>query len=88
MCFSREWKTVSANLFRRMFVWVKKMMEYREIDVSERIDMNKIGTWLFKNVGYKFIPHICNKCHDVLAIAYESKNIAILAVKGVDYRCI
>ena len=64
------------------------MMEYREIDVSERIDMNKIGTWLFKNVGYKFIPHICNKCHDVLAIAYESKNIAILAVKGVDYRCI
>ena len=43
--------------------------------------------WYFKG-GFKFEPHVCNKCHDVLMTAYELKNIAILTVKGVDYRCI
>ena len=42
----------------------------------------------FKDVGFKFEPHICNKCHDVLMTAYELKNIAILNVKGVDFKCI
>ena len=44
--------------------------------------------WYFKDVGFKFEPHVCNKCHDVLMTAYELKNIAILNVKGVDFRCI
>ena len=44
--------------------------------------------WYFKDVGFKFEPHVCNKCHDVLMTAYELKIIAILTVKGVDYRCI
>ena len=35
-----------------------------------------------------FKLHVCNKCHDVLMTAYELKNIAILNVIGVDYRCI
>ena len=42
----------------------------------------------FKDVGFKFEPHVCHKCHDVLTTAYELKNIAILNVKGVDCRCI
>ena len=33
-------------------------------------------------------PHVCNKCHDLLMTAYESKNIVKLNVKGVDFRCI
>ena len=41
--------------------------------------------WYFKDVGFKFEPHVCNKCHDVLMTAYELKNIAILNVKGVDF---
>ena len=71
--------------------------EIQKIDVSERIDTNKTDAsrecmlfhyWYFKNVRYKFEPHICNKCHDVLMTAYELKNIAILNVKEIDYRCI
>ena len=27
-----------------------------------------VGT--FKDVGFKFEPHVCNKCHDVLITAY------------------
>ena len=44
--------------------------------------------WCFKDVGFKFEPHVCNKCQDVLMTVYELKNIAILNVKGVDFRCI
>ena len=44
--------------------------------------------WYFKDVTFKFEPHVCNKCHDFLMTAYELKNIAILNVKGVDFRCI
>ena len=43
--------------------------------------------WYFKDDGFKFEPHVCNRCQDVLMTGYELKNIAILSVKGVDYRC-
>ena len=36
--------------------------------------------WYFRDVGLKFEPHVCNKCHDVYMTAYELKNIAILNV--------
>ena len=42
----------------------------------------------FKDVGFKFEPHVCNKCLDILMTAAELKNIAILNVKGVGSRCI
>ena len=72
------------------------MLQYEKIYVSERIDTNKTSAskecvlydyWYFKDVGFKFQTHVCNKCHDVLITAYELKNIAILIVKGVDFRC-
>ena len=73
------------------------MLQYEEIDVSEGIDANKTSAskecmlchyWYFKGVGFKFETHNCNKCQDILMTAYELKNIAILNVKGVDFRCI
>ena len=72
------------------------MLQYEKIDILKGIDINKTSTskecmlchyWYYENVGFKFEVHVCNKCHDVLMIAYELKNIAILNVKGVDYRC-
>ena len=41
-----------------------------------------------KDVGFKLEPHVCNKCHDVLITAYELKNIAILNINLVKFRCI
>ena len=42
--------------------------------------------WYFKDVEFKFEPHVCNKYHDVLVTASELKDIAILNVKGVNFR--
>ena len=67
------------------------------MDVSEGIDISKTSAskkcmfchyWYFKDAGFKFESYVCNKCHDVLMTAYELKNIAILSVRGVDFRCI
>ena len=44
--------------------------------------------WYFKDVGYKFQLPVCNGYHAVSMMAYESKNIAILNVECIDYRCI
>ena len=44
--------------------------------------------WFFKDIGFKFEEHVCNKCHDLLTIAYSLKDIAILNAKGATFRCI
>ena len=73
------------------------MLQYKKNSISEGIDIDKTNAskecllchyGYFKNVGFKFEPQVCNKCHKVLMTAYELKNVAILNVKGVDFRCI
>ena len=64
---SREWKIVSTDLFRWVFVWVTKMLQYDRIDVSEGIDINETSEskkcmfcyyWYFKDFGYKYQPYV------------------------------
>ena len=67
------------------------MLQYEIIDVSEGIDFNKTNKskecelchyWFFKDIWFMFEPHVCNKCHDLLTMAYGLENIAILSKKG------
>ena len=44
--------------------------------------------WYFKDIGYKFEPYVCNKCHNTLMMVDRLENNAILNVKGADYKCI
>ena len=73
------------------------MLWYQKIDVPEGIDKNKTSAskecelchyWFFKDIGFKFEEHVCNKCHDLLTMAYSLKNIAILSAKGATFRCL
>ena len=73
------------------------MIRYQKIDVSGGIDVNKTSAskecelchyWFLKNAGFKFEEHVCNKCHDLLTMAYSLKNIAILSGKGTTFRCL
>ena len=73
------------------------MLRYQKIDVSEGIDVNKTSAskecqlchyWFSKDIGFKFEEHACNRCHDLLTMAYSLKNIAILSAKGATFRCI
>ena len=73
------------------------MLRYQKNDVSEGININKTRASkecelchyrFFKDIGFKFEEHVCNKCHDLLAIAYCLKDIAILNAKGATFKCI
>ena len=73
------------------------MLQYEKIVLSEGIETNKTSAskecmlchcWYFIDVGFKFEPHVCNKCSDLLMTGYELKNIAILNVTEVDFRCV
>ena len=69
-----------------------KMLYYDRIDVSEGIDINKTSAskrvdichyWYFLNKEFKFLPYICNRCHDLL-MSTNFSNIATLKIKNVD----
>ena len=73
------------------------MLWYQKIHVSEGIDVNKTSGskecelchyWFFKDIRFKFEEHVCNKCHDLLTMAYSLKDIAILSAKRATFRCI
>ena len=41
-----------------------------------------------KDISYTFEPHVYNDCHVMLMMACEFKNIAILNLKDINYRCV
>ena len=73
------------------------MLQYEKINASKGIDVNKTSLskecmlchyWFFKDIGFRFEPHVCNGCHDLLTMAYGLENIAVLSSKGATLRCI
>ena len=68
------------------------MLEYKRIDISEEIDVNKTNLskecgichyWYFKDIGFKYEKYLCNCCHDLMQKAVSFNNVAIAYVKGV-----
>ena len=71
------------------------MLEYDRIDISEGIDIDKTNEskeynichyWYFLDKNLNYEPYICNGCHDLMQKAMSFKNVAIVSVKGNDYR--
>ena len=63
----------------------------------EGIDVNKTSSlkecdichyWHFLNFNFKFQPNVCNRCHDLLMMSMNLRDIANLNIKGSDHRCI
>ena len=42
--------------------------------------------WFFKDVGFKFEEHVCNRCGALLTKAHSLKNIGRLSAKGATFR--
>ena len=88
---------LSTSFLRQIFLRIIKIVYYDRIDVSEGIDVNKTRAskecdicqyCYFLNYSFKFQPVICNRCHDLLMMSINRSDIAILNIKGSDYRCI
>ena len=73
------------------------MLEYDRIDISERIDINKINSskewdfchyWYFLDKKFNYKPYLCNGCHDLMQKAMNFNDVAVVFIKGNDYRII
>ena len=71
------------------------MLEYDRIDIAERININKTNAskecdicpyWYFLDKGFKYEPYLCNGCHDLMQKAINFINVAVVSIKGNDYR--
>ena len=71
------------------------MLEYDRIDILEGIDIYKTNKskecnichyWYFLDKKFIYEPYICNGCHDLMQKAVSFKNVAIVSIKGNDYR--
>ena len=71
------------------------MLEYDRTNISEGIDINKtsaqksvifatIDIFLYKIFSYE--PYLCNGCHDLMQKAMNFNDVAIVSIKGNDYR--
>ena len=84
-------------IFRWCTLWIIKVLQYEKIDVSDGIDVNKTSAleecelchyWFFKDIGFRFEDHVCNRCHNLLTTAHSLKHTAILSSKGATFRCL
>ena len=71
------------------------MIQCERIDVSEASDLKRSDKskeymichyWYFKDICYKYEPHVCNGCHNLSMVVYNLNDFMILNVKCVDHR--
>ena len=71
------------------------MLQYEKIDVSDGTDVNKTSAskecelchyWFFKDFGFKFAEHVCNRCNDLLMKDHSLRTIAIMSAKEATFR--
>ena len=78
-----------------MFVSSIKILEYNIIDISEGIDTNKTSAskecnichyWYFLDKKFTYEPYLCTRCHDLMQKAMNFNDVAIVSIKGNNYR--
>ena len=71
------------------------MLEYYRIDISEGIHMNKTNAskecdvchyWYFLDKNFNYEPYLCNGCHNLMQRAMNFNDVAIVSIKGNNYR--
>ena len=71
------------------------MLYFDRIGVSERTGVNKTSAskecdiyhyWYFLNYSFKVQTSFCNRYHDLFMMSMNLGDIAILNIKGSDYR--
>ena len=41
---------------------------------------------IFLDKGFKYEPYLCSGCHDLMQTAINFNDVAIVSIKGSDYR--
>ena len=92
--FHEKKKILSTRFFRRMLIQIIEcylMIELtflKELMLTKQAQCDICHYWYFLNYSFKFQQNVCNRCHDLLMMSMNVSDIAILNIKGSDYRCI
>ena len=71
------------------------MLEYDRIYISEAIDMDKTNKsiecdichyWYFLDKSFNYEKYLCNGSHNLMQKAMNFDDVAIVSIKGNDYR--
>ena len=71
------------------------MLEYDRIEVSKGIDLDKTHGfreciichyWYFLDINFEFQTDVCNGGHNLMQKAMNFNDIAIVTIRGNDYR--
>ena len=73
-----------TSLFRWMFVWIIRIIEYDRIDISQGINVDMSNKskdcvlchyWYFSNKNFSYGPYLCDGCYDISQKSADFKNI-------------
>ena len=68
-----------------MIEWIfQKILKANETGASKKCDI--CHYWYFLDKHFNYEPHLCNSCHDLMQKAMNFNDVAILSIKGNDYR--
>ena len=59
----------------------------KELMLTKQVHQNSVSIcqhWYFLSKGFKFQPIVCNRCHDLLMMSINHRDIAILNIKSTD----
>ena len=71
------------------------MLEHDRIDISEGIDIDETSNskefdichyWYFLDRNFNYESYLCNGFHDLMQKAMNFNDLAIVSIKGNDYR--
>ena len=90
-----EYGKFYPQIYLEEYLYELQMLEYDRIDISEGLGINKANAskkydnchyWYYKDIGFKWEPYLCNGCHGLMQEAMNFNDVAIVSVKGGDYR--
>ena len=41
---------------------------------------------IFSDKGFKYEPYLCSDCHDLMQTVINFNDVAVVSIKGTDYR--
>ena len=59
------------------------MLQYERIDFdrsNKSVECMICHYWYFKDIGFKYQPYVCNKCHDLSMVVQDLKHLMILKI--------
>ena len=92
VCIKINW---IHNIFKWIFLYYKYYILIELTFLKELMLLKQVHQecdichyWYFLNYGFTFQPNTCNRCHDLLMMSMNLRDIAILNIKESNYCCI